>query len=614
MLSLQPRLLLATLLITFALVAAAFSAIIPLGEAADEVSHHSYVRYVAEYGGMPPVIAGTTVFGETFQPPLYYALAAPLTAWLPRGDNANLGFDIPVENNADWELGNPKRARLLLQPAEARWTWQGEALGWHLVRLFSVLIGVGTVFFTYRLGGVVWGKASGGAWLAALFVACLPSFIGVSAAVTNDSLATLIGAILLWQLARNITTPIGDQWQSWAFIGVLGAAGVWTKAGGWLFVVTTTLAVALWIWNGLPGGLASIRTQSHAIRAKVQSLFVTGGVWLVGVLPLLWINYQRSGDLLGQGVQSLVTDARTSLTLADFGAAVASLHRTWWAGFGGAVHLSFPEVVNISLTVLLLGVAGVGLGLRHLQRATAPRHTQLLIPLLAAHVGLLGIAWFGWTQMVLGTGQGRLLFPALPALAVLLGGGWTAFFPQTPTRARIISAAYAIALPAMVILSLVSILLPAYRTPHTPEPLPAEAATGRWQVGDLPLALTAFYAPYTVDSRLKAGERTTLYLAWESSAALPDVRLRLRWIDRDGNNVGAPKEGSLIAAHPLTDEWQAGQYAATHVIPLPDGIEGGYYRLMLGVVDAADGTVRPLVSADGGTSDEIMVGQTTVVE
>src|SRR5687768_15372991 len=98
---LQPRTALGWLLVAFILVATAFSTIIPLGEAADEVSHHSYVRYIAEYAGLPPMVEGTTVFGETFQPPLYYTLAAPLTAWLPTGSEANLGFNIPVENNPD---------------------------------------------------------------------------------------------------------------------------------------------------------------------------------------------------------------------------------------------------------------------------------------------------------------------------------------------------------------------------------------------------------------------------------------------------------------------------------------------------------------------------------
>jgi hypothetical protein len=615
MISIQPRTALGLLLVAFILLATAFSTIIPLGEAADEVSHHSYVRYLAEYGGLPPVVEGTTVFGETFQPPLYYALAAPLTVWLPTGSVENLGFDIPVENNPDWELGNPDRPRVLLQPASARWVWQGEALGWHLVRFLSVLIGVGTVYFTYQLGRLVWKGEAWTAWTAALFVAALPSFAGVSAVVTNDTLATLLSAILLWQLAKVVTTPAGEKWQEWAWVGGIGALGVWTKASGWLFVGTVVLGFALWLWVNKKPSFRLKATQNLSFEGQgpvfnaLRFLFIAGGVWLGGIIPLWIVNWQRSGDIMGRNLQTLVTDARTQFTFADLLDVLYSLCRTWWAGFGGAVHISFGAPVNFGLLLLIFGIAGFGLLRRHLNRSQSDPATQQLIPLLTVHTLLVVLSWLAWTALVLGTGQGRLLFPALPAVAVLLAGGWGGL----PISRRYSLGAFAGVMGLLLVGSITSLLLPAYRVPHVPEPLPANATVARWNVGDLPLALTAFYAPYTVDSRLHPGEITTLYVGWESTGQLPDVRVRLRWIDRDGNNVGAPKEGSPIANHPLTDEWQAGQYAATHKMILPEGIEGGYYRLMMSVIDAQTKTPIPLRSADGGMGDEIMVGQTTVV-
>ncbi len=612
---LQPRTALGLLLVAFILITTAFSTIIPLGEAADEVSHHSYVRYVAEYGGMPPVVEGTTVFGETFQPPFYYTVAAPLTAWLPTGSEANLGFDIPVENNPDWEPGNPARARVLLQPAAARWQWQGEALGWHLARFLSVLIGAGTIYFTYKLGRLVWKGEPWTALGAALFVAALPSFVGVSAVVTNDTLATLFSAILLWQLAKVVTTTAGENWQEWAWVGVTGTLGVWTKASGWLFVGTAVFGFVLWLWTKKKPGFRLKEGQKNGFEGKetvfnaLGFLFITGVVWFVGVIPLWIVNWQRSGDIMGRNLQTLVTDARTQFTFADLLDVLYSLCRTWWAGFGGAVHVSFGAPVNFGLLVIIFGVAGIGLVRRHLNRSQSDPATRQLIPLLAVHTGLVVLSWLAWTALVLGTGQGRLLFPALPAVAVLLAGGWAGL----PIPPRYSLGAFGGVMGLLLVGSITSLLLPAYRVPHVPEALPTNATTAQWDVGDLPLALTAFYAPYTVDSRLRPGELTALYVGWESTGQLPDVRVRLRWIDRDGNNVGAPKEGSPIANHPLTDEWQSGSYAATHKMGLPEGIKGGYYRLMLSVIDAQSKTSIPLRSADGGIGDEIMVGQTTVV-
>jgi hypothetical protein len=158
-----------------------------------------------------------------------------------------------------------------------------------------------------------------------------------------------------------------------------------------------------------------------------------------------------------------------------------------------------------------------------------------------------------------------------------------------------------------------TIILPAYRSQPAAIFAPASATTEAWQVGDLPLTLTAFHLPLTIDDRIKPGSDSSFYVAWQAEGTLPDVRLRLRWIDRQQHLI-AIKEGSPIANHPLTDEWQPGSYAAYHHLHLPHGIEGGWYRLMLSVIDPATGEVLPLHGPNQSMGSEIMVGQTTVVE
>ncbi|HEX8684294.1 MAG TPA: glycosyltransferase family 39 protein, partial [Ardenticatenaceae bacterium] len=583
----SPRVALAVLGLLFCLLAGAWSALIPLGEAPDEVSHHSYVRYVAEYGGLPPAIEGTTVFGETFQPPLYYILAAPLTAWLPRGPESNLGFAIPVENNPDWELGNPARARVLLQPAAARWPWRGEALGWHLARGLSILFGLVTLVATYKLARLVFPGEPWTAFLAAAFVAFLPTFTALSATVTNDVLATMLSALLLWQLARLVVGTRGrTDWRGWAFAGLLGCLGVWTKASGWVFVPIVILAVVLAarrpttagaLWAGRPPTENGRWKAVDGGRWAFSRLLAAGGAWLVVALPLFWMNWQRSGDLLGRGLQARVTEQRESFSLQEALQLLPGLYRSWWAGFGGAVHLNLPDWLNLVLGVLLLVAVG-GLLRRHLRRASASAATRRLLPILAAHAVLVFIAWFIWTGLVMGADQGRLLYPALPATAVLLAGGWVAVTPPREWRAPRPALLWSAAILALPLATLLFILLPAYRAaPALAEP-PSGAASESLQIGSLPLALTSFYFPLTVDDHVPPGTGSRFYVAWRADGPLPDVRLRLRWIDADGNSRWV-KEGSPIADHPLTDEWQPGNYSAWHRVPVPEGVEPGWYRL-----------------------------------
>jgi hypothetical protein len=578
-----------------------------LGEAPDEVSHHSYVRYVAEYGGLPPAIEGTTVFGETFQPPLYYTLAAPLTAWLPRGPESNLGFAIPVENNPDWELGNPARARVLLQPAAARWPWRGEALGWHLARGLSILFGLVTLIATYKLARLVFPGEPWTALLAAAFVAFLPTFTALSATITNDILATMLSALLLWQLARlTVAAPARANWRGWVFAGLLGGLGVWTKASGWVFVPIVLLAALVGRRTKDEG-----RKTEDGGRWTFSRLLAAGGAWLVVALPLFWMNLQRSGDVLGRGLQARVTEQRESFSLQEALQLLPGLYRSWWAGFGGAVHLNFPGWLNLVLGLLLL-VAVVGLLRRHLRRASAPDATRRLLPLLAAHTVLVFVAWFLWTGLVMGADQGRLLYPALPATAVLLAGGWVGVAPQRTWRTPRPALLWSVAMLALPLATLLFILLPAYRAAPALAESPSGAASESLQIGHLPLTLTSFSFLLTVDDHVPPGTESHFYVAWRADDTLPDVRLRLRWIDADGNSRWV-KEGSPIANHPLTDEWQPGSYSAWHRVPVPEGVEPGWYRLMLSVIDLLTGQPLPLSGPGGPIGTEIMAGQVTVI-
>jgi len=623
----SPTAALVTLLLLFVLLAGAFSMIIPLGEAADEVSHHSYVRYVAEHGGvLPPVQEGTSVFGETFQPPLYYALVAPLTAWLPYGDEKNLGFSNPVENNPDWELGNPERARVLLQPPAARWLWRGEALGWHVVRFASVLLGLITIWATYHLAALLFPNEAWTPLVAASLVAFLPSFIGLSAVVTNDALVSALSALFLWRVAQAMsreslpddddeakaTHPSRLVGRDWLIIGVLGGLSVWSKASGWILVGTTVIALMLIIAAQIGSswlGIRSQRTLKDLLPSALLHIFITGCTWLLIVLPLWWINWQRSGDMLGRGVQQQVTEARTTFSLMEFSSLLESLYHTWWAGFGGAVHLHFPTWLE-GLLLLPLLIAGGGLLKRHLQRHDAPSASRLLIPwLLGGHIALVIALWLVWSMLVMGTGQARLLFPALPAIAVLLAGG---LMGLTQPR-REIALAWSAGMLALPAAAFFLILHPTYRAmPSTPI-VPTNATIERWQVIDYPLALTAFHSNVTIDDRVKPGSAVSFYVAWQAEGALPDLRLRLRWIDKDGNLLSI-KEGSPIANHPLTDEWQPGTYAAIHHIQLPQQAEAGWYRLLLSVIDPITGEAILLQAPNGGSGPEIMVGQMTMVE
>ncbi|MGQ9715229.1 MAG: hypothetical protein ACUVST_10775, partial [Anaerolineae bacterium] len=141
----------ALLVAVFVLVAGLYSLVTPIFEAPDEIQHFYYVKYLVEERKLPVQgpEGGNTWAQEGNQPPLYYVLAAALAAPVDLSD-----ADEVVWLNPQANVGNPLRPgnkNRVVHRDEERVPYRGTALAVHLIRLLSVALGAGTVFFTYLL-------------------------------------------------------------------------------------------------------------------------------------------------------------------------------------------------------------------------------------------------------------------------------------------------------------------------------------------------------------------------------------------------------------------------------------------------------------------------------
>ncbi|MGQ9851302.1 MAG: hypothetical protein ACUVSU_14750, partial [Aggregatilineaceae bacterium] len=138
------------LLAVWAALAVAYSVVSPIFEPPDEVFHFPLIDHIARTGSLPvqdPAVQ-TLWHQEGSQPPLYYLLSAALVLPLDRSDlaarqarnpHARIGVGLATDNQAivlhDWDAeGFP---------------WRKTALAVHLVRFFSILLGLGTVIGIY---------------------------------------------------------------------------------------------------------------------------------------------------------------------------------------------------------------------------------------------------------------------------------------------------------------------------------------------------------------------------------------------------------------------------------------------------------------------------------
>ncbi|MGC8826964.1 MAG: glycosyltransferase family 39 protein, partial [Anaerolineae bacterium] len=394
------------ILLAFFVLAATYSIVVPLGEGPDEAPHFTVIRYIVQHRHLP----STAEEHEAFQPPLYYLLGAGLTSWADYG-----GYIIKA--NADYSLEPGRPHNLLLHTAEESWPYRGWALAWHILRLFSALCGVLTVWAVYALGREAFPAQPAVALLMAGITAFSPGLLFLSAVVNNDNLATAVSACLLWQSARVIR---GRQ-EGWriAGLGIGLGLGVLSKANVGLTAVPIGAALVYAAWRregNLPGTLR--RVLGWGVTAAGLALAVCGW-WL-------WHNYQVHGDPTGWSFILQTNALREGpLTPAVLWWLAKGLVTSFWLRWQG---LSLPGWLYALLLALCLTAAAGWVRLVSRRRPISGE-TRAILVVLALQCLVVLAALLKWTATVLGTDQARLVYPALPAIALVLAKGLLAWVP-----------------------------------------------------------------------------------------------------------------------------------------------------------------------------------------
>ena len=338
------------------------------------------------------------------------------------------------------------------------------ALAVHLLRFYSIVLGLGTVYFTYRLARLLFPQNAGLVIAVAAFVAFNPQFIFISAAVTNDNLIIFLSTVALWLLAGLLTTPASDvsrslPWRPLALALIVGLASLAKLSGLSLLALTLFAFALLALWQ---------RRWRFALTwalVVVAAALLIGGWWYVR-------NWQLYGDPTGLNrFLELVGPRPSPLTWHNLRSELQSLRVSYLATFGW-FNIILPRWVYV-LWDLFLAASLVGfiVGLAARRRTPLPISGPALT-LLLTWVAVFLLSLLRWTALTPGA-QGRLLFPAIAAIAALLMLGWSAWLPRRPGWLAIPP----LGLLTIAVLSLPLAILPAYRTPPliSPDDVPAAA-------------------------------------------------------------------------------------------------------------------------------------------
>ena len=414
----RPRTLLLLILAVYALLGVLYAVYTPAWQAPDEPAHYNYIRYLAEQGDFPvlhpgdypstfleeikgrhfpPDLSIDPIRYEFHQPPLYYALLAPLFALTG-------GALLPL-------------------------------------RLASVLLGLGIVWLAYLVVRQIFPDRPGLALGTAAFVAFLPQHLVTASQVGNDVLAELWVALVLFELVRWATTPAAvtgaGQEAGWRRLP-LWRLGLWS---GLALITKTTAYVAVLLLAAVLVGEAWRRRDAWRALAPLSSAALPA---LLLALPWYARDLSVYGwpDFLGLIRHDTVVTGqlRTAAHIGELGwpaylsEFVATTFRSFWGVFG---WMGVPMDGRVYQALgLLCGLAAAGLvghEIRSRRRPALGRGQRLALRLLAASavITLLTYLWYN-AQFV--QYQGRYLFTALIPLGLAFGLGWEEALQQRSSR------------------------------------------------------------------------------------------------------------------------------------------------------------------------------------
>lgn len=347
-------------------VRAAFVLGTPAWQSPDEYPHYWYADQLASKQAFPPASAEFPGY-EAFQPPLYYVAAAIVISVLP--SSQEFSFE---------RIDRPNTSLVVL-------------------RLLSVLLG----------GVVVWAAWSAGCHAfpddllprvgAALFVALLPTFVGVGASVTNDAAVSAFSAMSCLCLLRST----GDAGKP-VLAGMYAGLAILSKSNAFIL---------------LPLGLLRAYQLHGTGRRAVRFALV----FLSCALPGMALGILKNLVVVGHGFP-LNTQFQPgwNITPGSILWAVRNIGWSFLLAFGRTYSIALPAWCYLAFTIPAVGLAGLGF-------RKAGQAARDLLLFTGTSIALAVAASLYYTVSYpsgLNTSWGKNIFPVLLPIAIAFAVGW----------------------------------------------------------------------------------------------------------------------------------------------------------------------------------------------
>jgi len=530
--------------------AVAYSLASPLYEPTDELRHFRYVRHIVVYHSLP-VQQADAPRAQSHHPPLYYALGAAVSGWVPVAQDVYYEPPInPYWAYRYWEVSDDNKNQYLHGDDE-RFPFHGVALAVYIVRWMTVLIGAGVVWLTYDIGHEIFPDQPALALGGMALVAFNPQFIYLSGTVNNDIPAALCGAATLLMCVRLVRRGLSPRTD--VMLGLIYGLSLITKFNLLALIAFIELAYILAVW------------QTRDWRA-----FVRGTLIVLGLAALIsgwwfWRNQVLYGDLTGMNKVNELWAGRP--VAGSWWAIRQSLPYLWsslWGRFGyGQVPL--PQIVYQTLFVFCV-VALTG----HLLpsgKCSQPALSSAILILLGAMPLIFTLVVFYYIMIQPAGAMGRFLFPGLPAFAILLIGGLSRFFPRHLTWA--VSIVITIGMMTLALYALIGVLAPAFARPR---PLTEAELANVPDLVDVKFGDIARLVGYQVaPTAAEPGDTVKVTLYWQALARPEQNYVVFVHLLSDVGTMVAQRDTYPGLGRYLTSVWEPGvSFADTYRVHIPE--------------------------------------------
>jgi 4-amino-4-deoxy-L-arabinose transferase-like glycosyltransferase len=483
------------ILAAYVLLATIYSIATPIFEASDELWHYPMVKYMADNSLQLPTHDGPWR-QEGSQPPLYYMMAAILTAGI---DTSDMESARRVNPHADIGIVRPDgNANMMVHHAEMEsFPWRGTVLAVHLVRFLSIALGLGTIIVTYQLAREIFPDSTVVQLGAAVFVAFLPMFLFISGSVNNDNLSNLLGNLLTLLIVRLLKVIRLPRWRDYALIGIVTGAGLLAKFNiGFLIplVALTLLVISLRLRDWRPVVIGGIISGALTIAIA--------GWWY-------WRNFQLYGDPTGLNhFLDIVGRRAIPANAAQLWSERHSFTQAFWGFFGG-VNVPMPDMVYLIFNV----IGGIGLigAVIYVARCILGGQHAISLPMIVTIIWpvISFVSYLRWTAETPAS-QGRLMFGALACIALWIVVGLTWWLPRRLRPAAITAVAGYFVVVAFT--APIFVIAPAYQLPPQ---ITAGTPVQSFQIRGTESSLINLYKAEILNANVQPEQYVQLNVGWE---------------------------------------------------------------------------------------------------